>query len=154
MNPMVGFSWQDIIAYVDENDVPVNRGHNYAFRCTTPIEATKRHLPDLPWTKVDLEKPFWKATEEELKGSPPAPLVYVFKSFGDTHTTVPVEPHESERAGCFVRQAKTECGIHTRTTSAGGPHGGDLKNLMVQDVSTAEALVKSATKTVVLNERQ
>lgn len=154
LNPMVGFSWSDILDCVDKYGVPINRGHNYAFRCMAPIEATKRHLPDLPWTKIDLGKPFWKATSEELKGSPAAPLVYVFKSFGDTHTTVPVEPHESERAGRFVRQAKTECGIHTRTTSAGGPHGGDLKNLMVQDVPTAEALVKSAVRTVALNERQ
>jgi len=154
LNPMVGFSWSDILDCVDTYGVPINRGHNYAFRCKAPIEATKRHLPDLPWTKIDLGKPFWKATSEELKGSPAAPVVYVFKSFGDTHTTVPVAPHESERAGRFVRQAKTECGIHTRTTSAGGPHGGDLKNLMVQDVSTAEALVKSAVRTVALNERQ
>jgi len=154
LNPMVGFSWSDILDCVDTYGVPINRGHNYVFRCTTPIEATKRHLPDLPWTNVDLEKPFWKVTDEELKGSPPAPLVYVFKSFGDTHTTVPVEPHESERAGRFVRQAKTECGIHTRTTSAGAPHGGDLKNLMLQDASAAEALAKAATRTVVLNERQ
>merc|ERR1740129_1650418 len=154
LNPMVGFSWSDILDCVEKYGVPINRGHNYAFRCTAPIEATKRHLADLPWTKIDLGKPFWKATSEELKGSPAAPLVYVFKSFGDTHTTVPVEPHESERAGRFVRQAKTECGIHTRTTSAGGPHGGELIDLMVQDVSTAEALVKSAVKTVVLNERQ
>jgi len=154
LNPMAGFTWSDILDCVDKYGVPINRGHNYAFRCKSPIEATKRHLPDLPWTKVDLGKPFWKATEEELKGSPPAPVVYVFKSFGDTHTTVPVEPHESERAGRFVRQAKTECGIHTRTTSAGGPHGGDLKNLMVEDTSAAQALVKSATKTIMLNERQ
>jgi len=154
LNPMVGFSWSDILECVDKYGVPINRGHNYVFRCTNPIEATKRHLPDLPWTKVDLGKPFWKATGEELKGSPPAPLVYVLKSFGDTHTTVPVEPHESERAGRFVRQAKTECGIHTRTSSAGGPHGGDLKNLMVQDALGAEALVKAADRTVELNERQ
>merc|ERR550532_1652243 len=154
LNPMVGFGWSDILACVDKYDVPINRGHNYAFRCTSPIEATKRHLPDLPWTKVDLGKPFWKAADDELKGSPPAPLVYVFKSFGDTHTTVPVEPHESERAGRFVRQAKTECGIHTRTTSAGGPHGGELKDLMVQDASAAKALASSATRTILLNERQ
>jgi sulfate adenylyltransferase len=154
LNPMVGFSWSDILDCVDKYGVPINSGHNYAFRCTSPIEATKRHLPDLPWTKVDLGKPFWKATDAELKGSPPAPVTYVFKSFGDTHTTVPVEPHESERAGRFVRQAKTECGIHTRTTSAGGPHGGELKDLMVQDVSAAKALASAATRTILLNERQ
>merc|ERR1719499_168936 len=154
LNPMASFSWEDIIAYADAHGVPVNRGHNFAYRCDAPIEATKRHLPDLPWKTVDLGKPFWQASEAELKGSPPAAVTYVFKSFGDTHTTVPVEPHESERAGRFVRQAKTECGIHTRTTSAGAPHGGALVDLMVKDEAMAKALVASAVKTIELNERQ
>jgi sulfate adenylyltransferase len=152
LNPMASFTWNDIITYVDTCGVPVNAGHNFAYRCSNPIEATQRHLPDLPWTKVDLGKPFWQATEAEIKGD--APLAYVFKSFGDTHTTVPVEPHESERAGRFVRQAKTECGIHTRTTSAGAPHGGALIDLMVNDTAQAQALVSSSVKTVDLNERQ
>mmetsp|Transcript_1500 Transcript_1500/g.4653 ORF Transcript_1500/g.4653 Transcript_1500/m.4653 type:complete len:691 (-) Transcript_1500:553-2625(-) len=154
LNPMAGFSWEDILACVEAYGVPVNRAHNYAFRCTAPIEATKRHLPDLPWQKVDLGKPFWKATEAELRGSPPAPVTYVFKSFGDTHSTVPVEPHESERTGRFVRQAKTECGIHTRTTSAGAPHGGALVDLMVKDPAEASALKAGAARTVELSERQ
>jgi len=111
-------------------------------------------LLDLPWTKVDLGKPFWRATEAEVKGTPPAPITYVFKSFGDTHTTVPVEPHDSERAGRFVRQSKTECGIHTRTTSAGAPHGGALVDLMVKDVAEVKALTAAAVKTIELNERQ
>merc|ERR1719235_345067 len=153
LNPMAGWSWSDIIAYVDAHQVPVNRAHNYVFRAQAPIEATSRHLPDLPWTKVDLGKPFWQASDAELKGSPPAPITYVFKSFGDTHTTVPVEPHESERAGRFVRQAKTECGIHTRTTSAGAPHGGSLQDLMVTDAAEAKKLVSSTVKTIELNER-
>lgn len=154
LNPMAGWSWQDIIAYADANGVPVNTAHNYVYRCSAPIEATKRHLPDLPWHKVDLGKPFWQATEAELKGTPPANVHYVFKSFGDLHTTVPVQPHESERAGRFVRQAKTECGIHTRTTSAGAPHGGTLVDLMVKNAGEAAALVKAAVKTIELNERQ
>jgi len=154
LNPMANFSWQDIIDYVDKEGVPVNRGHNWAFRCDAPIEATKRHLPDLPWTKVDLGKPFWQATEAEISGSPPAAVTYVFKSFGDMHTTVPVLPHESERTGRFVRQAKTECGIHTRTTSAGAPHGGTLVDLMVKDAAQGAALAKSCTRTLELNERQ
>jgi sulfate adenylyltransferase len=153
-NPMAHFSWSDIIAYVDACGVPVNKGHNFAFRAPAPIEATKRHLSDLPWTKVDLGKPFWQCAEAEITGTPPAPITYVFKSFGDTHTTVPVEPHESERAGRFVRQAKTECGIHTRTTSAGAPHGGALVDLLVKDAASAKALVSSAVKTIDLNERQ
>lgn len=154
LNPMAGFSWQDIIEYVDKEAVPVNGGHNWAFRCDAPIEATSRHMPNLPWTKVDLGKPFWQCSEEQIKGSPPAAITYVYKSFGDMHTTVPVEPHESERAGRFVRQAKTECGIHTRTTSAGAPHGGSLVDLMVKDSGDAQKLVQSAVKTIELNERQ
>jgi len=154
LNPMASFSWQDIIDYADKEGVPVNRGHNWAFRCDAPIEATKRHLPDLPWTKVDLGKPFWQCSKAEIEGSPAAAVTYVYKSFGDIHTTVPVEPHESERAGRFVRQAKTECGIHTRTTSAGAPHGGSLVDLMVKDAAEAKTLASSAAKTIELNERQ
>merc|ERR1712190_331701 len=154
LNPMAPFSWDDIIAYVDKHGVPVNTGHNFAYRCDAPIDATKRHLPDLPWNKVDLGKPFWRATAAELKGTPAAAITYVFKSFGDIHTTVPVEPHESERTGRFVRQAKTECGIHTRTTSAGSPHGGALVDLMVKDATKASELVAATVKTVELNERQ
>jgi len=154
LNPMANFSWQDIIDYVDKEGVPVNAGHNWAFRCDAPIEATSRHLPDLPWTKVDLGKPFWRCTEAEIKGDPKAAITYVFKSFGDMHTTVPVEPHESERAGRFVRQAKTECGIHTRTTFAGAPHGGSLVDLMVKDPADIKSLTASAVKTIELNERQ
>merc|ERR1719215_1719882 len=154
LNPMAGFSWGDIIAYADAHGVPVNQGHNFAFRCSEPIEATKRHLPDLPWMKVDLGKPFWQASEAELRGSPAAPVTYVFKSFGDVHSTVPVEPHESERAGRFVRQAKTECGIHTRTTAAGSPHGGTLLDLMVRDAAEAQTLRTACVKSIELNERQ
>jgi len=154
LNPMAPFSWADITAYVDKHDVPVNEGHNYAYRSDAAIEATQRHLPDLSWTKVGLGKPFWRATDAELKGEPAAPITYVFKSFGDFHTTVPVEPHESERAGRFVRLTKTECGIHTRTTSAGSPHGGELVDLMVKDTAKINELVASTVKTIELNERQ
>eukprot|EP00439_Symbiodinium_sp_Y106_P033720 s553_g4.t1 len=122
LNPMANFSWQDIIDY---EGVPVNAGHNWAFRCDAPIEATSRHLPDLPWTKVDLGKPFWRCTDAEIKGSPAAPITYVFKSFGDMHTTVPVEPHESERAG-------REDG----------------------DAATIQSLTASTVKAIELNERQ
>jgi len=153
-NPLASWSWSDITAYVDAHDVPVNKGHNFVYRCDAEIEATKRHLPDLPWTKVDLGKPFWQCTDAELAGTPASPVYYVFKSFGDMHTTVPVHPHESERTGRFVRQAKTECGIHTRTTSAGAPHGGALQDLMVKDAAEATKLAASAVKTIELNERQ
>jgi len=154
LNPMAAFSWEDITNYVDKYDVPVNAGHNFAYRCNAPIKDTERHLTGLPWNRVDLGKPFWRASEAELKGSPAAAVTYVYKSFGDVHMTVPVEPHESERAGRFVRLAKTECGIHTRTTSAGSPHGGNLVDLMVKDTEIAQELVKGTVKTIDLNERQ
>jgi sulfate adenylyltransferase len=153
LNPMADWTLSDILEYADKNGVPVNKGHNFVFRCDSPIEATKRHLPDLPWKKVDLGKPYWQATKAELTGTPPAPVIYVYKSFGDFHTTVPVDPSESERAGRFVRQNKTECGIHTRTTAAGAPHGGALVDLMV-DKATGEALKKAATQTIEIDERQ
>lgn len=50
--------------------------------------------------------------------SPPA-HVYVWKSFGDTHTSIPVYAQESERAGRFVGRMQTECGIHTRIAAKG-----------------------------------
>jgi len=154
LNPLAGWTWSDITRYVDDHQVPVNRGHSDVYRCDSPIAATERHVPDLPWTRFDLGKPFWQATEAELRGTPPAPVIYVFKSFGDKHTTVPVNPNESERAGRFVRQSKTECGIHTRTTSAGQPHGGGLVDLMVKDPAEAQKLTGAAVQTIELNERQ
>jgi len=153
LNPLADWSLSDILEYADKHAVPVNRGHNYVFRCDAPIEATKRHLSDLPWTKHDLGKPHWQATEAELKGKSSAPVVYVYKSFGDTHTTVPVTPTESERAGRFVRQSKTECGIHTRAHAAGAPHGGALMDLMV-DKETGAALTKMVNHSIEINERQ
>jgi len=154
LNPLAQWSWPEIIAYVDAKGVPVNRGHNFAFRAAAPIPDVERHLPDLPWEKIDLGRPFWQASEAELRGSPPAAVTYVFKSFGDVHTSVPVTPEETERAGRFVRQAKTECGIHTRATSAGQPHGGVLVDLMVKDPAEGQRLVAACARTVDLNERQ
>eukprot|EP00929_Paragymnodinium_shiwhaense_P043578 TRINITY_DN223_c0_g1_i5.p1 TRINITY_DN223_c0_g1~~TRINITY_DN223_c0_g1_i5.p1 ORF type:complete len:686 (-),score=217.67 TRINITY_DN223_c0_g1_i5:133-2190(-) len=151
-NPMAPWSWNDITSYADKEGVPVNRRHNYVYRADAPIEATSRHLPDLPWTKVDMGKPFWQCSETELAGG--AKVYYVCKSFGDMHTTVPVLINETERAGRFVRQNKTECGIHTRTTNAGAPHGGKLQDLMVNDSAKAKELVGACVKTVELNERQ
>merc|ERR1719163_1467834 len=154
MNPLATWTWQDIIDYVGAEGVPVNKGHNFVYRCEKPIKATERHLPGLPWTKVDLGKPYWQASEAELRGSPVSEVHYVFKSFGDMHTSVPVTPEETERAGRFVRQAKTECGIHTRTTTSGDPHGGALMNLMVKDAAEGAKMVAACTKTIELNERQ
>eukprot|EP01048_Picozoa_sp_COSAG05_P019237 COSAG05_NODE_2962_length_2460_cov_1.737399_5_plen_92_part_01 len=53
-NPLADWSWEDIITYVNENDVPVNSGHNFVYRAASYIEPTERHLADLPWEKSDL----------------------------------------------------------------------------------------------------
>lgn len=90
-NPLAAWSWTDVISFVDAHDVPVNAGHNYVFRSPTFIDAKERHLSGLPWVKHDLGKPFWQASDVELKGNPPAAHAFVYKSFGDVHTTVPGE---------------------------------------------------------------
>merc|ERR1719387_560593 len=38
LNPMATWSWSDIVAYVDAHAVPVNEGHNFAYRAQEPIE--------------------------------------------------------------------------------------------------------------------
>merc|ERR1719399_2455770 len=45
MNPLATWTWADIINYVDAEGVPVNKGHNFVYRCDKPIKATERHLP-------------------------------------------------------------------------------------------------------------
>jgi 3'-phosphoadenosine 5'-phosphosulfate sulfotransferase (PAPS reductase)/FAD synthetase len=159
LNPMSEWLWPDVTAFCDAEGVPVNPAHNYVFRAPAPISATERHLPDAPWVKADLGKPFWRASEAELMGaaphSSPRASTYVYKSFGDTHTSVPVLPHESERAGRFVRSgAKTECGIHTRAARPGAPHGGKLVDLRASSGTAGAALLARATAAHELTERQ
>jgi sulfate adenylyltransferase len=151
LNPMAAWLWPDVTAFVDAHGVPVNGAHNFAYRAQAPIPATQRHREDLPWQRVDLGKPFWRASPAEVSGG--APVAYVFKSFGDTHTSVPVLPHESERTGRFVRTANTECGIHTRVAKPGAPHGGKLVDLLTGQPPAAE-LLASATARHDLTERQ
>lgn len=148
------WTWPDITAFVDKEGVPVNGAHNYVYRSSTWIDPKLRHREGLPWTVTDLGKPYWRASEAELKGTPPAAHAMVRKSFGDLHTSVPVYPHETERAGRFVRSSQTECGIHTRVGGAGVPHGGVLVDRMVTDAAKRAELLKSATRTIELNERQ
>lgn len=88
-NPMAAWAWGDVTAFVDAHDVPVNPAHSYVFRASESVDPRLRHLPDAAWARSNLGKPFWRATDAELKGTPPAKHAYVFKSFGDTHTTVP-----------------------------------------------------------------
>jgi len=152
MNPLANWSWSDITTFVDYKQVPYNKRHHMVFRCAKEIPAVERHLENLPWTPVDLGKPYWQATPAEIKGD--AQFAYISKSFGDVHSSVPVFPHESERAGRFVRQGKSECGIHTRTNHVGQAHGGGLVNLMVTDEKVSRQLINKTTKAIELNERQ
>ena len=152
LNPLFDWTWPDVTAFVDAHDVPVNSRHKLVFRAQEPIADVQRHRADLPWVRADLGRPYWRVSEAELKGG--APLAYVCKSFGDVHTSVPVLPHESERAGRFVRLTNTECGIHTRVAQAGAPHGGKLVNRYVTDEAQRARLLAAVTRTHVLTERQ
>jgi len=156
-NPIADWSWDAVLAYVDKNGVPYNRAHEYVFRTEAFIPATERHRDDLPWKKAELGKPFWQATEAEIRGDlSEAGHAFVYKSFGDIHTTVPVYSHESERTGRFVRYDNSECGIHTRVAQPGAPHGGKgLTGSVVDDAVERERLIASTQgKPLELSERQ
>jgi phosphoadenosine phosphosulfate reductase len=142
-NPLADWSWSEITEMVDLFKIPYNKKHNLVYASAEPIPATERHKDDLPWVEHDLGKPYWQAqTDIKLLHHTPATQVYVWKSFGDVHTSVPVLAHESERAGRFVRLNKTECGIHTRATVAKGqPHGGLLVDLMENDPEKRAAAI-------------
>jgi len=159
LNPMSNWQLDDVTAFVDAEAVPVNPAHNFVFRHSEWICPLQRHRTDLPWEKADLGKPYWQATDAELYGpNKEHEHAWVFKSFGDVHTSVPVYKHESERAGRFVRYASTECGLHTRATEPGAPHGGELVDLMVTDEAERKAMLARAedpaAKSVALDERQ
>jgi len=152
-NPCAGWSWEEVLAYVDQYEVPYNKKHDMVFRSASEVPATERHLDAVNWEAVNLGKPYWQCTEDELKAG--ANNYYVFKSFGDFHTSVPVSISESERSGRFVRYGNTECGIHTRSVIEGAPHGGNLVNLMFTgDAAAKKALIDSCDHTVELTERQ
>ncbi len=150
-NPLSHWSWDDCTAFVDAHDVPYNVRHNWVIRSKQAVPVTERHREDHTWTVVDMGVPYWQKSSDDLRGG--FAHAYVWKSFGDLHTSAPVEPHESERAGRFTRVAQTECGIHTRVNVRGAAHGGRLVDLMVP-VEEHEALVASCDAAVVLNERQ
>eukprot|EP00128_Syssomonas_multiformis_P003536 Colp12_sorted_trinity150504_noHs@30286 len=146
-NPVAEWSWADITAYVLQYDVPYNSLHRRLSIANEPVRATVRDSYD--FKHVDLPKPYFAYTKEEINAH--GPNVYVWKSFGDTHTSVPVEFHESERAGRFVGRLQTECGIHTRVTRKGMPHGGKLVDLLVTEDKSP---LSRASHKIHLNERQ
>ncbi|HEY8432149.1 MAG TPA: phosphoadenylyl-sulfate reductase [Sandaracinaceae bacterium] len=68
--------------------------------------------PILDWTKDDVER---YMDEHDL---PYHPLyAWGYKSIGDVHSTVPVEPGEDDRAGRRLGE-KRECGIHLPSPDA------------------------------------
>lgn len=152
-NPCAGWSWTEVLQYIDEFDVPYNKRHDLVFRSDSDIPAVERHAEGLPWEVTNLGAPYWRFSEEELAGG--KERYYVAKSFGDYHTSVPVQIHESERAGRFVRYGNTECGIHTRAVIKGAPHGGKLVDLYFDGTDEEKKeLLDSAEFTFELNERQ
>lgn len=145
-NPLSDWSWEEVTQMVDILKIPFNAKHSLVYVASEAIPATERHTTGLPWKEHNLGKPYWQATQKELSSllTSPNGHVYVWKSFGDTHTSVPVLPHESERSGRFVRLNKTECGIHTRATVAKGqPHGGVLVDLLETDPAKRAAAIAS-----------
>ncbi|XP_055388549.1 uncharacterized protein LOC129617201 [Condylostylus longicornis] len=121
--------------------------------------------------EVTLDEPYFYYNDETLrealskKGS--TTNFYVWKSFGDTVTSVPVSIDESEREGRFVHRHASECGIHTRVSNTKkAPHGGGgLVNLLTEGKVTrngrsevlAPLLLKPNVhydRVIELNERQ
>lgn len=96
-NPLADWTWLEVCQAVSLLNIPYNVQHNVVYRSSQAIPATKRHIDGLPWEVVDLKKPYWAATEAEIYGEPRAEFTYVWKSFGDVHSSVPVDLSESER---------------------------------------------------------
>eukprot|EP01137_Pigoraptor_chileana_P020415 Opistho-2@82764 len=147
-NPLADWSWDEVASYVLQNDVPYISLHRRLLVSDVPIKAINRDTFQ-GFRTVELDRPYFAYPAEFIRSQ--GPNVYVWKSFGDTHTSVAVEVHESERSGRFVGRLQTECGIHTRVAGKGAPHGGVLVDLVVPE---AESNANLATKTLELNERQ
>eukprot|EP01134_Creolimax_fragrantissima_P004556 CFRG4556T1 len=151
-NPLAGWSWADVCEYVFLYNVPYNALHK-----TLTISKEKVYAEDRDsykkFEKRELSLPYFAYSKSYINSL--GPYVYVWKSFGDTHTSVPVSYDDSERAGRFVGRLQTECGIHTRMTTKGEPHGGKLIDLLVEGgVDSAIAPLSQCTHVHALNERQ
>eukprot|EP00121_Abeoforma_whisleri_P009869 Awhi_evm1s9087 len=147
-NPLAEWTWSDIIEYVLTYDVPYNNLHKQLNISQEFVNDVDRYTFD--FTRVTLEKPYFAYSKEEINSH--GPNVYIWKSFGDTLSTVPVQFDESERSGRFVGRHQTECGIHTRMAGLGAPHGGSLKDRTVLDVNDSH--LKDCTHKHYLTERQ
>ncbi|KNC80433.1 hypothetical protein SARC_07204 [Sphaeroforma arctica JP610] len=151
-NPLAGWSWSEVCEYVLLYNVPYNALHK-----TITVSKEKVYAEDRDtyskFEKVELSLPFFAYSKAYIHAQ--APYVYIWKSFGDTHTSVPVQYEDSERSGRFVGRLQTECGIHTRITSKGEPHGGKLVELLVEGgVASIETPLSNCTHIHTMNERQ
>lgn len=145
-NPLAGWSWDDVCDYVLKFNVPYNTLHKRVFISEKVVDAINRN-EKTAWRAHDLELPFFAYRTSHIQSL--GPNVYVWKSFGDVHTSCQVAPYESERAGRFVGRANTECGIHTRISDPKAPHGGKLINLIKPEYASMKF-----DHTIELNERQ
>lgn len=161
-NPLVNWKWEDVTLYCQHFNVPVNPLHKRVY--VDPFNSflgkqSRDVYPD--FLEVTLDAPYFFYHQPLLRhalGSTARQNFYVWKSFGDTVTSVPVLLEEAERDGRFVHRHATECGIHTRvsnTTKA--PHGGGaLVDLMADLRLEAKPLELHVDydKVIELNERQ
>jgi len=144
-NPLLEWTWDDVTDYVDAVKVPTSKLYNKVYRSSEDIDIADRNKVALPWNVYTLKKPYWQYSSEELYDN--HNRVYVMKSFGDKSTTVPIEPHKSEREGRFVNRNTTECGIHTRAN-----HPSKINtSLSDKNVNLNE---NKKVRTLELNERQ
>lgn len=75
-------------------------------------DGTYKVHPILDWSKEDVERYM------EQHDLPHHPLyAWGYKSIGDVHSTVPVEPDQDDRAGRHLGE-KRECGIHLPSPEA------------------------------------
>jgi len=108
INPLVDWSWDEITDYVVNERVPYNDLHAAVYLAKKELPHARRVVHS---EMVQLDKPYFAYTKEFLRDL--APYVYVWKSFGDVHTSAPVLLDDGERAGRFFDDpSKTECGIH------------------------------------------
>jgi len=108
LNPLSSWTWNDVSSYIIQYDVPCCTLHSQVYVSPIPLPHKFRAIYG---TKVELDRPYFSLSEAEVRSL--GEHVYVWKSFGDTHSSAPVLWEEEERAGRFFDDPnKTECGIH------------------------------------------
>jgi len=154
LNPLVDWTWEDVTAYATMYNVPVNSLHKRVLLAENEISPLTRDAHK-DFLEFNLDRPYWEYNEAALEKMFGGKHWYVWKSFGDFHTSLPVKIHESERTGRFVKRVATECGIHTRVSNTKkAPHGGSkLVNLLPSAFRPAPD-VSQCKHTISLTERQ